>query len=167
MANNARRRARRSIAMIAFIVAQVTCCVSSVAAELIMFETPGCPWCARWLKEVGPGYSKSVEGQRAPLHRADQSTASGMTIKFAAPIVASPTFVLVNEGREIGRITGYPGPDFFWGLLAELIVKLDRGAMRKETTQPLPIRPIQLAINRRGDFICSTRLGVDRAATTC
>jgi hypothetical protein len=38
----------------------------------------------------------------------------------------SPTFVLVEQGREIGRITGYPGADFFWGMLAELIQKLDR-----------------------------------------
>ena len=31
----------------------------------------------------------------------------------------TPVFVLVEEGREIGRIRGYPGDTFFWGLLAE------------------------------------------------
>jgi hypothetical protein len=27
----------------------------------------------------------------------------------------------VDEGREIGRIEGYPGADFFWGLLERLL----------------------------------------------
>jgi len=29
----------------------------------------------------------------------------------------TPTFILVDDGREVGRIEGYPGEDFFWGLL--------------------------------------------------
>lgn len=36
-----------------------------------------------------------------------------------------PLFVLVNSGREIGRIRGYPGEDNFWGLLGVLIKKLN------------------------------------------
>ena len=36
-------------------------------------------------------------------------------------------FVLVDQGREFGRIRGYPGDIFFWGLLANLIERLDRG----------------------------------------
>ena len=43
-------------------------------------------------------------------------------------------FVLIDEGREIGRIRGYPGDIFFWGLLASLIERLDRG----ETAPPDP-----------------------------
>ena len=37
----------------------------------------------------------------------------------------TPLFVLVEKGREIGRIRGYPGEDHFWGLLDALIEKLD------------------------------------------
>jgi hypothetical protein len=37
----------------------------------------------------------------------------------------APLFVLVDRGREIGRIRGYPGEDHFWGLLGVLIKKLD------------------------------------------
>ncbi len=33
----------------------------------------------------------------------------------------TPTFVLFDDGREIGRIEGYPGEDFFWGLLQNLV----------------------------------------------
>ena len=29
--------------------------------------------------------------------------------------------MLLDDGREVGRIEGYPGEDFFWFLLGELI----------------------------------------------
>jgi len=34
--------------------------------------------------------------------------------------------MLVQSGREVGRITGYPGADFFGGKLGELLSKLER-----------------------------------------
>jgi hypothetical protein len=37
--------------------------------------------------------------------------------------VFTPTFVLVEDGTEAGRIEGYPGEDFFWPLLAKLIAQ--------------------------------------------
>lgn len=94
------------------------------AAELLMYEEAGCPWCRRWHAEVGAGYPKSPEGLRAPLRRLNISDAKRSDVKLASPITASPTFVLVDNGMEVGRITGYPGADFFWGLLGELLKKL-------------------------------------------
>lgn len=101
------------------------------AAELVMFETRGCPWCKLWHQQVGPGYEKSSEGRRAPLRRVDLADVEKTGVALAAPVTASPTFVLADKGKEVGRITGYPGTDFFWGLLGELLNKLDRGAHRK------------------------------------
>lgn len=98
------------------------------AAELVMFETRGCPWCKLWHQEVGPGYEKSSEGRRAPLRWVDLADVEKTGVALAAPVTASPTFVLADKGKEVGRITGYPGADFFWGLLGELQSKLDREA---------------------------------------
>jgi hypothetical protein len=89
-----------------------------------MFETAGCPWCALWTREVGVAYPKTAEGRRAPLRRVDLREAKAIGVTFAAPVNASPTFVLVDGGREVGRITGYPGADFFWGLLGGMLLKL-------------------------------------------
>ncbi len=100
------------------------------AAELYMFESRGCPWCVRWHAEIGPAYPKTSEGRRAPLRRLDLGHASSAGVALAVPVTVAPTFVLVESGKEIGRITGYPGPDFFWGLLAELLAKLDTGPQR-------------------------------------
>lgn len=94
------------------------------AAELIMFEEAGCPWCLRWHAEVGPGYDKAAEGQRAPLRVVDIHLARPRDLQFIKGIRASPTFVLIDGGREIGRITGYPGADFFWGLLGQMLERI-------------------------------------------
>ena len=47
--------------------------------------------------------------------------------------VFTPTFILVADGREAGRIEGYPGEDFFWGLLAKMLV--ETGRYEKERTE--------------------------------
>ena len=95
------------------------------AVELIMFEETGCPWCRRWDAEVGVGYPHSSEGRRAPLRRLQIGSPLPAGIELARPVRASPTFVLVKGGREVGRITGYPGADFFWPMLDDLLRKLD------------------------------------------
>lgn len=98
----------------------------SRAAELLMFEEQGCPWCARWNSEVGPGYPKSSEGQIAPLRRINIRDNAPGNAALSRPVGVTPTFVLVDGGKEIGRITGYPGPDFFWSMLGDLVKKMEQ-----------------------------------------
>lgn len=95
------------------------------AAELVMFEDAGCVWCARFNAEIGPIYQKTDEGKRAPLRRVDSGSALPTDLAFIKPERLTPLFVLVDQGREIGRIRGYPGEDYFWGLLDGLLKKLD------------------------------------------
>ena len=100
------------------------------AAELVMFEEPGCSWCQRWHAEVGPAYPLTAEGQAAPLRRMhirDQATAG---ISLERPVTVTPTFVLADGGREVGRIIGYPGQDFFYGLLGRLLERLPKEGKR-------------------------------------
>lgn len=99
----------------------------SAAAELLMFEQPGCSWCRRFDAEIGPIYAKTEEGRQAPLRRV---ALGGDTAPAAlsAPVRFTPTFVLVDDGREIGRITGYMSEDAFWGLLGGLTGRLASGS---------------------------------------
>ena len=39
-------------------------------------------------------------------------------------VTVTPTFVLADGGAEIGRIVGYPGADFFYPMLSEILEKL-------------------------------------------
>jgi hypothetical protein len=90
------------------------------AAELIMFRREGCSWCARWDREIGAIYSKTDLGRRAPLRMIDLDRDASL-VRTRGPIIYTPTFVLAAHGREVGRIEGYPGDAFFWGLLERLL----------------------------------------------
>jgi thioredoxin-related protein len=107
------------------------------AAELLMYRTAGCSWCAQWDAVIGPIYPKTEVGRRAPIRMVDRDKVRGPDIALTRPVRYSPTFVLVDEGREIGRIEGYPGEDFFWGLLENLVLNLPR---RDSTIGAAPVR---------------------------
>ncbi|MEA2880253.1 MAG: hypothetical protein QOF14_5449 [Hyphomicrobiales bacterium] len=104
------------------------------AAELVVFEQKGCVWCQRFDRDIAPAYDKTTEGKRAPLRRQDIKQPIPSELAFIRRERFTPVFVLIDEDREIGRIRGYPGDTFFWGLLANLIERLDRG----ESAPPPP-----------------------------
>jgi hypothetical protein len=95
------------------------------AAELVMFEQAGCEWCEAFNREIAPIYAKTEEGLRAPLRRVDTSRPLPPDLAFIGTERLTPLFILVDRGREIGRIRGYPGEENFWGLLGVLLKKLD------------------------------------------
>ena len=100
--------------------------VPADAAELLMLERPGCVWCARFNDEIAPIYPKTEEGRIAPLRRVDITDPWPADLEGIASERYTPTFVLIDKGEEIGRIRGYPGDEFFWYLVTELIAKLDQ-----------------------------------------
>ena len=91
--------------------------------ELIMFETEGCIWCKKWHQDIGSAYSRTKEGKIAPLRQIQMIDDFQDQFNLNAPVTVSPTFVLVAEKNEVGRIIGYPGDEFFWFLLSELLEK--------------------------------------------
>jgi hypothetical protein len=94
------------------------------AAELIMYRRAGCPWCLAWDREIGPIYHKTEFGRSAPLRMIDIGRPDRQEIFLSSPIRYTPTFVLVAESREIARLEGYPGEDFFWANLARIFKRL-------------------------------------------
>ena len=93
------------------------------AAELVMFRRDGCVWCAKWDREIGPIYPKTEFDKRAPLRLVNLDHDADPPIAHA-PIHYTPTFVLVEDGKEVGRIEGYPGDMFFWPRLESLLAHL-------------------------------------------
>ena len=53
-------------------------------------------------------------------------------------ITVTPTFVLAEDGREVGRIVGYPGNSFFWELLGELLRRVPKAPAAPPGNQPEP-----------------------------
>ena len=94
------------------------------AAELQMYRRAGCPWCQAWDRDVGPIYPKTDIGRQIPLRMIDLDHERPQG-SLRGPIIYTPTFVLVENAREVGRIEGYPGDTFFWGLLDRLVRQLN------------------------------------------
>ncbi len=92
--------------------------------KLLMFEETGCYWCAQWNADIANIYPKTQEGRTAPLHRVNIHNSLPVDVALKSPPVYTPTFVVVDDGQEIGRIEGYPGEDFFWGLLGRILKPL-------------------------------------------
>ncbi|MDD9717015.1 thioredoxin family protein [Dinoroseobacter sp. PD6] len=88
--------------------------------ELVMVEQVGCSYCAAWHREIGPAYPKTDEGRAAPLRVMQLRDMPG-ELDLAQRARFTPTFLLISEGREIARLEGYPGADFFWPILAKMI----------------------------------------------
>ena len=94
------------------------------AVELIMVEQPGCAYCAAWNNAIAPIYPKTEAGQYAPLRRAQLKDGAPEGVTYARPARFTPTFILINDDQtEIARIEGYPGEDFFWGLLEKMLTE--------------------------------------------
>lgn len=98
--------------------------LSAMSADLVMVEQDGCHWCAKWNAEISHIYPKTDESLRAPLRRVDLHDLPD-DIRFISPPVFTPTFVLVEDGHELGRIEGYGGDEFFWFMLGKLLAKLE------------------------------------------
>ncbi len=117
-------RSFSTIARAATLAMAVLAALPATAAELLMLEQAGCAWCARFNKEIAPIYAKTEEGRLAPLRRVDIHAPWPDDLAGILPERFTPTFVLVEDGREIGRMRGYAGDEFFWVLLQELLEKL-------------------------------------------
>jgi hypothetical protein len=94
------------------------------AAELVVFERAGCARCLAWEHDIAPIYPKTEESRQAPLRRVDLAGPRPADLAGVNDVKYTPTFVLVEEGREIGRIVGYTGDEFFWPELRELLARL-------------------------------------------
>ncbi len=84
--------------------------VSSHGVELIAFEAPGCIYCPVFRRDVVPTYAASRAGKTAPLRFVDINDEAADSLKLTSPVTIVPTLVLVRDGVEIGRISGYVGP---------------------------------------------------------
>ncbi|WP_114391220.1 transcriptional regulator [Notoacmeibacter marinus] len=91
------------------------------AAQMLMLEQPGCVWCARFNEEIAPAWPQTPEGQRAPLRRIDITEPWPDDLEGVSRDIMTPTFILVEDGVEVARLRGYPGDEFFWFRIGELM----------------------------------------------
>lgn len=114
---------RRVLIAAALLLFAFSFAAPAAAAELVMFRRAGCPYCAAFDRAIGPIYPKTDIGKRLPMRQVDLDRGPDGKVTLVSPVRFTPTFVLVESGRELGRLEGYPGEDFFWGLLERLLLQ--------------------------------------------
>lgn len=112
---------RRPISYLAGLLLVLLPALAQAEMVLLMAEEEGCAWCRRWDADIAEIYPETPEGKAAPLLRMDIRDAPPEGTELTRPLHFTPTFVLLDDGRETGRIEGYPGEDFFWGLLGMML----------------------------------------------
>ncbi len=93
----------------------------AIAAELLYFRSDACSYCEQWEDEVGGVYPLTEEAGEMALRSIDIEDTVPDDVSFVKGVVYTPTFVAVENGREIGRIVGYGGDDFFWQQMSMLM----------------------------------------------
>ena len=87
--------------------------------HLIMVTASDCPWCEAFEDEVGRGYPNTEEAKLLPLRRYDFYDPMPTDMVDLVPATMTPTFIVIKDGKEAGRIIGYPGHELFWWRLSE------------------------------------------------
>ena len=90
-------------------------------SHLVMFTSENCPVCQAWEKEIGSIYKKSQYQVALPLKRVDFFGLVSDWISVKEPISGTPTFVVIKNGEEVGRILGYSGAEMFWWELSSFL----------------------------------------------
>ncbi|WP_193164917.1 YbbN family protein [Microbulbifer hainanensis] len=101
------------------------------AAELLYIFEPHCAPCRAFDHDIGGIYSKTEEAHIAPLRRVNINTIHGKHVVLGnrqvdvnTDIIGAPTFILISDGREIDRFSGYSQDELFWMSLQRLLNRL-------------------------------------------
>ena len=96
-------------------------CSPAAAAEnqLIMVTSDHCPYCQAWELDVGAVYDRSPYAPTLPLTRVDIGREMPRDVTIKKLIVGTPTFLIIHNGQEIDRQSGYVDAEMFWWWLSE------------------------------------------------
>lgn len=95
----------------------------SVASDLrlVMFTSKDCPVCQAWEREIGSVYQKSNYQVALPLTRVNFSAGTSDRMSLQEPISGTPTFIILENGEEVGRILGFTDKEMFWWELSSFL----------------------------------------------
>lgn len=107
------------VAFCAFLSGQA----SAASLRLLAAHDASCGDFARWQSEVGPSYAATAEGRVAPLLSVNMQGPWPDGLALDSRPRQTPTFILIRDGQEIGRIEGYGEKERFFSQLSDLLRK--------------------------------------------
>ena len=105
-------------------VSMLCAAAGAQAAELVMVDMKACSYCAKFRHDVAPTYDSTAAGQMAPLRKVSPLKKWPADLAGVRPAPYTPVFILVDNGREIGRFAGYTNAQAFWAKLNPLLASL-------------------------------------------
>jgi hypothetical protein len=93
------------------------------AAELVFVEVMGCTYCIRFNRQMAQKYQVSDTGKAVPLRRVNLRKRWPADLNQVDRPPYTPVFILVEDGREVGRFNGYTNPQRFNRDLRRLLRK--------------------------------------------
>lgn len=91
------------------------------ATELIVIEAEGCIYCQVFRRDVLPAYLTSPRSKDAPIRFVNYNDRAAAELQLNGPVRIVPTFIMVKQKREVGRIPGYIGRDEFFRAVTEML----------------------------------------------
>jgi thioredoxin-related protein len=89
--------------------------------ELLVVEISNCLYCGLFRRDVAPTYKASERGRSVPMRFIDINAPDVDRLALLSPIDSVPTVLVVENGREVGRIAGYVGPEIFFHSLNRIL----------------------------------------------
>ena len=93
----------------------------NTSLELLFITSEYCPFCKAWERDVGQIYEDTPYAQKATLRRVDLKDIDSALPPRSADVFGTPTFLIVENNTEIGRIEGYQSSDLFFWALSEYV----------------------------------------------
>jgi hypothetical protein len=103
--------------------------------ELLFVDKAGCPWCVRFERETMVSYMASDIGRDIPLRRASLDDGQPRAVTLSEPVRFTPTFIILKDGAEVGRLIGYRDNATFFGLLEQRRGALAIGQQGKQLSK--------------------------------
>ena len=88
--------------------------------ELVVIEADGCIYCGLFRRDVLPDYAVSEQGKQMPVRFVDVNDTNTARLDLKSPVDIVPTFIVVKSQHEVGRISGYMGPEDFFHSISYL-----------------------------------------------
>lgn len=93
----------------------------AVRLELLVIEVAGCTICDLVRIHIQPAYEASPRAREVPLRYVDITSMDELRLGLSERVATVPTIVLMRDGREVDRISGYTGPENFFAALGEML----------------------------------------------
>ena len=89
--------------------------------ELVVVETPTCAYCRSFRQNLLPAYAASSRAKDTPIRFLNYKEVAKSGISLLQPISIVPTVLVIDDGREIGRIPGLTGQDLFFKSIQHIL----------------------------------------------